>query len=167
MLVTDLTMLDDSGDHAVLIEHPPAATVAAAMTDAGQWRATIGAFQLGVPVSTKADMLLYHMRLLSVMRWRTAQLSRNSRWYRTMVYYLGLLSEKVQALGGNPWTVPATPDGAIPQLEEGFGGDGTVGGDGSSEFVNAIETLLRLLRNPFGCGLLLIILLLLLLLVWL
>jgi hypothetical protein len=33
-----------------------------------------------------------------------------------MVYYLDLLIEKVRALGGNPYTVPPTPDGNIPQL---------------------------------------------------
>lgn len=173
VLITDLTVLDAAGDHAVLIEHPPAAAVAAAMTAAGRWRETIGAFQLGVPVSTKAEMLLYQMRLLSVMRWRAALLSRNGRWYRTMVYYLGLLTEKVQALGGNPWDVPATPDGNIPQMKGGTGdGDnglagsgGTVGSDG--EVAQAIAILLRRFFTPLGCALLLLVLIVLLLLVWL
>jgi hypothetical protein len=122
VLITDLTLLDAIGDHAVVIEHPAPAAIAAAVGEAGQWRETIGAFQLGVPVSTKGEMLLHQMRLLSVMRWRTAQLSRNSRWYATMVHYVGLLAEKVQALGGNAWAVPATPDGVIPQLADGDGG---------------------------------------------
>ena len=101
-------------------------------------------------------MLLHHMRLLSVMRWRTAQLPHNSRWRKTMLHYVGLLAEKVQALGGNAWTVPATPDGAIPQLRDGNGG-GTSGGDG--DVAKAIETLLKQFLNPLGCGLLLIVLL--------
>ena len=43
-----------------------------------------------------------------------------------MLYYLGLLIEYVWALGGNPCSVPPTPDGNIPVLEYrtvlGFGG---------------------------------------------
>jgi hypothetical protein len=162
VLVTDLTMLDDSGDHAVLIEHPAPAAVAAAMAEAGLWRETIGAFQLGVPVSTKDEMLFHHMRLLSVMRWRSARLSRNGRWRATMLYYVGLLAEKVQALGGNPWTVPATPDGDIPR-PDGAGG----GAPADSELAKAIETLLRHCFTPRGCGLMLLAIVVLLVLVWL
>ncbi len=168
VLVTDLSMLDAAGDHAVLIEHPEPAAIAAAMADSGQWRETIGAFQLGVPVSTKTAMLPYQMRLLSVMRWRAAQLSRNSRWYATMSYYVGRLAEKVQALGGNPWTIPATPDGDI-ELPKG-GGDGTFdgGGGGASDddVAQAIAILIRRLLTPMGCGLLLLVILVLVLLLW-
>jgi hypothetical protein len=161
VLVTDLALLCGSGDFAVLIEYPEPAVIAAARADSGRWRETIGAFQLGVPVSTRDDMLLYHRRLLSVMRWRAGHLPRNSRWRPTLLYYLDLLTTKVQALGGNPWTVPATPDGDIPDLPDG--GSGTSGGD--NEVVNAIATLLKHVFNPLGCGLLLIALILLV--VWL
>lgn len=177
VLVTDLSMLDAAGDHAVLIEHPEPAALAAAMADSGQWRETIGAFQLGVPVSTKTAMLPYQMRLLSVMRWRAAQLSRNSRWYATMNYYLGRLAEKVQALGGNPWTIPATPDGDIELPGGGGGGTfggggGTIGGGGGTvgsddDVALAIATLIRRLLTPLGCGLLLVAMLLLVVLLWL
>lgn len=112
-LVTDLAMLDAAGDHALLIEHPDPKDVAAATQAAKRWRETIGAFQLGIPVSTKDSMLRHHMRLLSVMTWRAAQLSRKSRWYAAFSRYVELLSDKVRALGGDPFTVPATPDGAI------------------------------------------------------
>jgi hypothetical protein len=162
VLVTDLSLLDATGDHAVVIEHPDPREVAAAMLDAGQWRETIGAFQLGVPVLAKDDMLPYHMRLLSVMRWRTGQLSRNSRWHETMVHYVGLLADKVQALGGNPWAVPATPDGGIPLPAVGTGG-GTIGDD---VVARAIATLRRRLL-PLGCGLLLVLIVVLVLLMWL
>jgi len=171
VLVTDLSLLCATGDHAVVIEHPEPAVIAAAMRDAGQWRETIGAFQLGVPVSTREAMLLYQMRLLSVMRWRTAHLPRNSRWRATMVHYVSLLVEKVQALGGNPWAVPATPDGNIPQVHGGTGtgdgdggggpGNGTGGTGAQGEVGAAIEVLIRRLNTP-GCLLLLIVLVLLL-----
>jgi hypothetical protein len=115
-LVTDLSVFDAAGDYAVIITHPDPALVAAARMDSGRWREPIGAFQLGIPVSTREDMLLYQLQLLSIMSWRVEHLDRKSPWYPTMIYYLDLLIEKVQALGDNPYSVPATPDGNIPQL---------------------------------------------------
>jgi len=165
VLCTDLSVFDAVSDHALLIEHPDPDTIKSAIRAAARWREPIGAFQLGMPVSTKGEMLLHHMRLLSVMRWRTAQLSRKSRWRKTMLYYVDLLTAKVQALGGDPFTIPATPDGAIPTLP-GQDGDDDTGSDNAG----AIEGWLKkLLRHPLGWGMLAIIVLLviiLLLLLW-
>lgn len=121
-LVTDLSVLDASGDHALVIEHPAPDEVRRAQSESRRWRETIGAFQLGVPVSTKDDMLLHHLRLLSVTTLRVSHLSRTSRWYATLSKYLELLADKVRALGGDPYSVPPTPDGMIPQLPKGEGG---------------------------------------------
>lgn len=165
-LVTDLSVFDDAGDHALLIEHPDPALVEKARADARMWRETIGAFQLGIPVSTRKAMLLDNMRLFSLMHWRLAHMPRRSRWYATMQYYVGLLSDKVQALGGNPWDVPATPDGAIPQLPwvgDDADGDG-VPDDVSPGDGGGLEEIIRRLAYPWGC---LLFALLLLLLVWL
>jgi hypothetical protein len=115
-LVTDLSVFDSGGDHALIVRHPDPKLVAAARQASAFWRQPIGAFQLGIPVSTKEDMLLYHLQLLSIMTWRVEHLNRRSSWYSTMVYYVELLISKVRALGGDPYTVPPTPDGNIPQL---------------------------------------------------
>lgn len=160
VLYTDLSVFDAVSDRALIVEYPDPVEVEAAMRDTARWREPIGGFQVGVPVSTKGRMLLHHMRLLSVMRWRTAHLPRQSRWRKTMLHYLDLLTVKVQALGGDPFAVPATPDGVIPQLpgQDGHGGDDTIEG-----------LVKKLLRHPLSCGLLVIIVLLviiLLLLLW-
>lgn len=126
-LITDLSVLDAAGDYAVIVEAPDPQKLAAAMREAASWRETIGAFQLGVPVSVKADMLPYHVRLLSVLRWRAQWLRRNSRWYETFLHYVDLMADKVRALGGDPFAVPATPDGILPS-PPGKDGDPTVGG---------------------------------------
>jgi hypothetical protein len=165
VLITDLSVFDAASDHALIIEHPDPETVKAAMRDAGRWREPIGAFQLGVPVSTKSEMLPYHMQLLSIMRWRAAHLPRRSRWRKAMLHYLDLLANKVRALGGDPFAVPATPDGAIPPLS---GKDDDCGDEvGSGDVGRAIDLLVKkLLREP-GCWLLLIIMLIILaLLIW-
>jgi hypothetical protein len=122
-LVTDLSLIDAESDRALIIEHPDPEEVAAAVQDSRSWRETVGAFQLRILVSAKEDILLHHMRLLSVMTWRVAKLSRNSRWYRVLTRYIELLSDKVRALGGEPFAVPSTPDGMIPQLPGKDGGD--------------------------------------------
>jgi hypothetical protein len=113
VLITDLRVIDARGDHAVIVHHPKPAAVAAARKDSGYWRETIGAFQLGIPVSVKADMLAHHLRLLSALRWRAERLSPHNRWYEAFIRYVELIAEKVRALGGDPFLVPATPDGTV------------------------------------------------------
>lgn len=118
ILVTDLRVLDAAGDHALVLQYPDPHSVANARREAGRWRETIGAFQLGIPVSVKEDMLDHHLRLLSVLRWRAEWLRPNSRWYVTFTRYVDLIADKVRALGGDPWKVPATPDGSLPPCKQ-------------------------------------------------
>jgi len=162
VLYTDLSYFDAVSDHALIIEHTDPVVIQAAVAESARWREPIGGFQLGIPVSTKEEMLVHHMRLLSVMRWRTARLPRRSRWRKTMLHYLDLLTAKVQALGGNPWLIPATPDGTLPQLP-GDGGSGPGGGGGTDD--GTLEAFMKLLRTPVGCGLMMIIVLLIVIVV--
>ncbi len=123
ILITDLRVVDDYGDHALVVEHISPEKAAEVKRAAGAWRETIGAFQLAVPVSDKAGMLPHHLRLLSVMRWRAEHLpQRKGRWNVTFLRYVEMLAEKVRALGGDPYAVPPTPDGTWPGLYgEGVG----------------------------------------------
>jgi hypothetical protein len=127
VLVTDLRVYDQAGDHALIVQHPDPKVVAAAARQSGIWRETIGAFQLGIPVSTRADMLAHHLRLLSAMRWRAEWLRPNSRWYATFRRYVEMLAEKVRALGGDPYTAPPNQNGDIPLPGEGGRDDGRAG----------------------------------------
>jgi hypothetical protein len=122
VLITDLRVVDAAGDHALIVQHPDPAEVAAARQDSGYWRETIGAFQIGIPVSTKQDMLAHHLRLLSVLRWRAEWLRPHSRWYAAFIRYVELMAAKVRALGGDPWAVAPTPDGNVGLPGKG-GGD--------------------------------------------
>lgn len=131
-LVTDLSVFDGGGDHALIVTHPDPKEAAAARRNSLIWREPIGTFQLGIPVSTTADMLLYHLQLLSIMLWRFEHLDRKSPWYPAMAYYLELLMKKVLALGGDPYSVPPTPGGEIPQLA-GSDGHGRPFGEGDDD----------------------------------
>jgi hypothetical protein len=119
VLVTDLRVYDQAGDHALIVQHPDPKILAAAARNSGAWRETIGAFQLGIPVSTRADMLAHHLRLLSAMRWRAEWLRPNSRWYATFRRYVEMIAEKVRALGGDPYTAPPNQNGDIPLPGDG------------------------------------------------
>ncbi len=132
ILITDLSVINAQGDHALVVQHPDPEVVEAARRRTARWRETIGAFQLGIPVSVKADMLAHQVRLLSVLRWRAEWLRPDSPWYGAFLRYVDLIAEKVRALGGNPDAVPATPDGAVPLpgQDQGVEGDGD-GGTGS------------------------------------
>ncbi len=98
-----------------------AAARGAALTFSGgpMWQKVVGAFQIAIPVSTKADMLVPEARTLSVLRWIGASLSANSRWYPVFDRYLGTLAARVRGLGGDPDTIPPTPDGLWPALIDG------------------------------------------------
>ena len=133
-LILDRGVIDSSADHALIIEHPDKATATAARRAAQPWRETIGAFQLGIPVSVKAQMLVHHMRLLSVMRWRAERLRPSNRWYGTFGRYVELFADKLRGLGGNPDLVPATVDGVFPGVEGGKPGDGPPRDEGGQVF---------------------------------
>jgi len=137
VLVTDLRALDSDGDQPLLIQYPEPEKVAEIRRrEGGRWRETIGAFQLGVPVSVKEEMLGYYIRLLSLLRWRAELLRPTDHWYATFIRYVELVADKVRALGGNPDRVPPTPDGDVPLPGKGDddGDDGNSDGDGDGGF---------------------------------
>ena len=78
---------------------------------APSWRKVYGAFQIAVPVSTKDAMLVPEERTFSVMLWRAKSLSPNSRWYPVFRRYIEVLAARLSGLGGDPGSVPPTPDG--------------------------------------------------------
>lgn len=86
------------------------------LVTAPNWQKVYGAFQVAIPVSTKADMLVPEARTLSVLRWIGGALTANSRWQPVFDRYVGTIEARVRGLGGDPDTIPATPDGQWPEL---------------------------------------------------
>jgi hypothetical protein len=86
-----------------------------------------GTFQISIPVSTKSAMLIPEERNLSVMKWIQEAIPASNRWYPVFQRYIGQLSGRVTALGGNGATVPPTQTGIWP----GLGGTGTGTGTGT------------------------------------
>jgi kumamolisin len=84
------------------------------------WRRIYGSFQITIPVSTKAEMLLPEERTLSVMRWIEEAIPHTNRWRPVFLRYLEQLAGRVAGLGGDPSKVPPTANGIWP----GLGGHG-------------------------------------------
>ena len=79
-------------------------------------RYVFGGFQITVPVSVKSEMLVPEERILSVMRWIQKSIKPDDRWHPVFIRYLNQLAGRVDALGGDANSVPATQTGIWPGL---------------------------------------------------
>jgi hypothetical protein len=76
-----------------------------------EWRRVFGAFQVAIPVHTKAILLPREERQLSILRWIGQTIPHNSRWYPVFVRYLRQLGDRVTGLGGDPGQIQPSPTG--------------------------------------------------------
>jgi hypothetical protein len=95
-------------------------------------RYVFGAFQITIPVSVKSEMLVPEERILSVMRWIQKSIRPDDRWHLVFIRYLDQLAARVDALGGDAGSVPATQTGIWPGL---FGH----GDHGRSSFTGKVD----------------------------
>jgi hypothetical protein len=93
-----------------------------------RWRKAIGAFQLTLPVQTKASLLPREELELSVLKWIGEAIPRHNRWHPVFHRYLGVIAGRVSAFGGNPITIKPSPIGGIPGPGAGGPGGGPGGG---------------------------------------
>jgi hypothetical protein len=102
----------------------------ASKTDLVEWRRVVGAFQISIPVSTKARLLPIETRLLSVLRWIASRMSVTDRWYPVFRRYLKQVAGRVTDLGGDPSTIVPSPSGepGRPAPDEGRCATGKVVG---------------------------------------
>jgi len=92
------------------VASPPAA-VSVVNNYSIKWRRVLGAFQVNIPVQTKALLLPREERLLSVMKWIGEAIPPDNRWYPVFRRYLSQLGDRVAGFGGNPDEVLPSPDG--------------------------------------------------------
>lgn len=74
-------------------------------------RYVVGSFQVRVPVTTEKVMLPAELDRLAIFKARLATTALTDPWHPVLVRYLGLLGDRVEALGGDPDTVPPSYDG--------------------------------------------------------
>ncbi|MDZ7754662.1 MAG: hypothetical protein U5S82_24165 [Gammaproteobacteria bacterium] len=137
VLLTDTSVFDMKSDKPLLMRLPSKEDLKTFASTSGRWRETIGAFQMGIPVSDRQTMRVELLRLLALLRWRAGLVKPTSRWYATFGRYVELMTEKVRAFGIDPFSIDPSPNPAIPGLgddDDGSGGAddqdvGDTGGD--------------------------------------
>lgn len=70
----------------------------------------IGSFQVNIPVKTAPEMLTDEMRTLAVLKHIHNAIPATDSWYLIFNKYLKGLSDKIDGLGGDAGSVPASPD---------------------------------------------------------
>jgi hypothetical protein len=81
----------------------------------------IGTFSVRIPVATAESLLLPEENTLAIMRWRLAQRSPTDRWRPVLERYVDDLAGRVIGLGGNPDTIPPSPDGVPVRAKDPCG----------------------------------------------
>jgi hypothetical protein len=76
-----------------------------------EWRRVLGAFQLAIPVKTKALLLPREERQLSVLRWIAEAIPHHNRWYPVFERYLEQIGGRVTTFGGDPTQILPSPTG--------------------------------------------------------
>ena len=88
------------------------ANPAAVIRRSFSWRYVIGTFQIKIPVSTSAVMLVPEENTLAIMKWRLQQTEPSNRWFAVLQRYVAYLADRVAGLGGDPDAIPPSPQGA-------------------------------------------------------
>ena len=75
------------------------------------WRKVQGSFQVTIPVRTKEVILEPEERLLAVLKWIARSIPASNRWSPVFDRYLGVVADRVRALGGDPDMIQPSPSG--------------------------------------------------------
>lgn len=104
-----------------------------------------GAYQLTIPVTTKAHMLPAEERLFSVLRWIEKSIEAGDRWLPVFERYVGTVGDRVKALGGDPGHIRPSPDGSGVHGERAPhtkpGGEGTGRGEHRLHLTGKVDGL--------------------------
>jgi hypothetical protein len=69
-------------------------------------RYVVGSFQVKIPVETKGDMITAEENTLAIFKARLKAMSPTNRWRPVIERYIGLLSARVDGLGGDAKDIP-------------------------------------------------------------
>jgi hypothetical protein len=86
------------------------------VTDTILWRRVLGAFQFGINIHTRREILLPEERLLAVLRWIELVMPKQKRWYPVLQRYIEQIAGRVGGFGGNPGQILPSPTGQVPRL---------------------------------------------------
>jgi hypothetical protein len=111
-------------DAAVALTRAMVEGSAAASSRLLVWQEVLGAFQVTIPVSTRALLFDGEARLLSVLRWILASVPNHDRWYLPFRRYVVEIGQRFHGFGGDPAIVVADPNGLPGRPRPGAGEPG-------------------------------------------
>ncbi len=78
------------------------------------WRYISGSFLARLAVRPESTILPADENLLAILKWRLGVIGGANRWYPVLLRYISDLSGRVTGMGGDPSTIPGSPDGYQP-----------------------------------------------------
>ncbi len=91
--------------------HAQRVPATAALARGGTERYIVGSFQVKIPVTTPDLMLPAEETTLAIFKARIAAMAPSNRWYPVLLRYIGIVSGRVDGLGGNASAIPPSVKG--------------------------------------------------------
>jgi hypothetical protein len=92
-----------------------------------RWRYVIGTFQVHIPVVTGDEILPSEGTLFAIMKWRLQHMSPSDRWYPVLLRYLEYIAARIDGLGGDAKSIPASLNGYLPVRKAPCEAEGVTG----------------------------------------
>ena len=140
----------DSAADAFLTVRGTVATGAAGSSKVVIWQEVLGAFQVTIPISSRALLLDAEGRLLSLLRWILGTIPHADRWYLPFRRYVAEIGQRFHGFGGDPGTVVADPNGLPGGVGEPGGGAGEPGFPGGGKALAFTGKVSSLLYDRWG-----------------
>ena len=131
----------DSQVDALVSANRESVAAAAASNRLLVWEVVLGAFQVTIPVSSRALLFDGEARLLSVMRWILGTIPTGDRWYLPFRRYVAEIGQRFHGFGGDPGTVKPDPNGLPGGPRPGGVGEPGAPGVGRLAFTGKVTGL--------------------------
>ena len=79
--------------------------------EAINWRYVTGTFQIKIPIAEAAALLPAEENTLAILKWRLENMPAANKQYPVLQRYVDQISTRVLSFGGDPATIPSSPEG--------------------------------------------------------
>jgi hypothetical protein len=111
------------------------------------WRQSLGAFQIRIPVTDKTVMRPIEEDTLAILKWRLQEQTTTYRWRPVWERLIAITEARVAGLGGDPAKIPPSLGGYQPPCPEP-GGDGD--GDDDRDRLITVGKIVGVVFDRFG-----------------
>jgi hypothetical protein len=93
------------------------------------WRYVSGSIGMKIAVEQENKILPVDENLLAILKWRLGLIGPSNRWYPVILRWIGVLTGRIDGMGGDAGTIPGSANGYQP-IGKGLGGEGAGRGRG-------------------------------------